>query len=512
MTPPAKKGRYNLMKLENLAPRLAAEQLSNGTAARFLSKYNEVVGIQEQVTEKKIRNIRAKSRGALLDNLKGTAVEALYFDGRKDRGTLLKDSDEVLRRQEEEHITLVEQPSGRYLGFATPDSGSGVDTVRAIGEHCKELGIDISGLKCCGCDGTSTNTGRHSGVVVLLEKKLGRELQRSVCSLHRIELPFRHFFTSLDGVTTGPNSFSGPIGKLAAGPVHQMASRKFVPLRAHTFSPLPDGVVKKLSWDQKVLYRHVLAVQTGALPPKLAGTEIGPLCHARWITFQSRILRLFMSGGVPGNVMGKLRKLAEYVVNIYFPMHMFIKYYDSIVYGSVNLFQEISFIKKVIKSKSERDFILNGVQVNSYFAHPHNILIAMLGDKNYVLRKKAVDLILDLRGVDEVCTELNYYLPRLNFDAEVYSDLCKMSKVNDRWVYLSFKGDFVYVTEPPLTKGLDVLSFLSSPFKSDLPCHTQSVERLVKVTTDASKRVCGRVNQSAEGMLVIAGRGEKSVK
>ncbi|XP_063684452.1 uncharacterized protein LOC134818736 [Bolinopsis microptera] len=312
MTPPAKKGRYNLMKLENLAPRLAAEQLSNGTAARFLSKYNEVVGIQEQVTEKKIRNIRAKSRGALLDNLKGTAVEALYFDGRKDRGTLLKDSDEVLRRQEEEHITLVEQPSGRYLGFATPDSGSGVDTVRAIGEHCKELGIDISGLKCCGCDGTSTNTGRHSGVVVLLEKKLGRELQRSVCSLHRIELPFRHFFTSLDGVTTGPNSFSGPIGKLAAGPVHQMASRKFVPLRAHTFSPLPDGVVKKLSWDQKVLYRHVLAVQTGALPPKLAGTEIGPLCHARWITFQSRILRLFMSGGVPGNVMGKLRKLAEF--------------------------------------------------------------------------------------------------------------------------------------------------------------------------------------------------------
>ncbi|XP_063678545.1 uncharacterized protein LOC134814376 [Bolinopsis microptera] len=264
-TPPAKKGRYNLMKLENLAPRLAAEQLSNGTAARFLSKYNEVVGIQEQVTEKKIRNIRAKSRGALLDNLKGTAVEALYFDGRKDRGTLLKDSDEVLRRQEEEHITLVEQPSGRYLGFATPDSGS---------------------------------------VVVLLEKKLGRELQRSVCSLHRIELPFRHFFTSLDGVTTGPNSFSGPTGKLAAGPVHQMASRKFVPLRAHTFSPLPDGVVKKLSWDQKVLYRHVLAVQTGALPPKLAGTEIGPLCHARWITFQSRILRLFMSGGVPGNVMG----------------------------------------------------------------------------------------------------------------------------------------------------------------------------------------------------------------
>ena len=135
--------------------------------------------------------------------------------------------------------------------------------MKAILEHCDELEIDLSKLRTCGCDGTSTNTGRHAGVIALLEKHLRRSLQRSICCLHRIELPFRHFFCSLDGVTTGPNSFSGPLGTLAAGKLHNMEPRKFSPLSSPEFTPLPDVVVKRLSWDQKVLYRHVVAVQNG---------------------------------------------------------------------------------------------------------------------------------------------------------------------------------------------------------------------------------------------------------
>ena len=70
---------------------------------------------------------------------------------------------------------------------------SGADTLKGIEEHCADLGIDLSRLNCCGCDGTNTNTGRHTGVIALLEKKLGRQLQRCICCLHRIELPFRHY-------------------------------------------------------------------------------------------------------------------------------------------------------------------------------------------------------------------------------------------------------------------------------------------------------------------------------
>ena len=123
-TPPAKKGRYNLTDLTELTPRLAAEQLSNRSAARLLTKYNQVVGIDDKVTEKKIRGIRSQSREAVLKELSGLHVESLYFDGRKDKGTLVN-IDGTVRRREEEHVTLVDQPSGRYLGFATPHSGSG---------------------------------------------------------------------------------------------------------------------------------------------------------------------------------------------------------------------------------------------------------------------------------------------------------------------------------------------------------------------------------------------------
>ena len=113
------------MELGDFTPRLSAEQLSNRSAARLLTRYNEVIGLPERVTEKKIRNMKVRSRRNVLDSLHGTSVEALYFDGRKDKGTLVKDADGVLRRQEEEHTTLVDQPSGRHLGFATPESGSG---------------------------------------------------------------------------------------------------------------------------------------------------------------------------------------------------------------------------------------------------------------------------------------------------------------------------------------------------------------------------------------------------
>ena len=74
------------MKLTEFTPRLAAEKLSNKAASRFLTKYNDVVGIPERVTEKKIRGMRQRSKEELLAELRDLAVESLYFDARKDKG------------------------------------------------------------------------------------------------------------------------------------------------------------------------------------------------------------------------------------------------------------------------------------------------------------------------------------------------------------------------------------------------------------------------------------------
>ena len=215
-----------------------------------------------------------------------------------------------------------------------------------------------------------------------------------------------------------------------------------------------------------------------------------------------------MSSGVPSKFLPKLRKLANYVLNVYFPLHMDIKYKSSIVYGCVNLFKEISLVKKFVKNKAEQGLILNCIQGNSYFAHPHNVLIAMLGDECYSIRKEAIDIIVDIRSCS-YDQNLNYFLPKVNFEAVHFRNLCSMSKNDGRWVYLTFLETYEYITEPPLTIDLDLSNFLVDRFTSDLPCHTQSVERLVKITTDVSKRVSGRLNQSAEGMLIVKGRKER---
>ena len=65
-----------------------------------------------------------------------------------------------------------------------------------------------------GADGTTVSTGHLNGSMRNMELRLGRPLQRAVCTLHQAELPLRKMFEHLYGPTTGPQSYSGPIGKL----------------------------------------------------------------------------------------------------------------------------------------------------------------------------------------------------------------------------------------------------------------------------------------------------------
>ena len=65
-------------------------------------------------------------------------------------------------------------------------------------------------LKIVGSEGTNTNLGNKGGVI-----------------FHGNELPLRHLFVKLDGCTTGPQSFSGPIGNAIKGEVQLLDNVKF---------------------------------------------------------------------------------------------------------------------------------------------------------------------------------------------------------------------------------------------------------------------------------------------
>ncbi len=94
------------------------------------------------------------------------------------------------------------------------------------------------------------NTGWKNGAIKFIETRLKRPEQWAICLLHFNELPLRHLVEILDGKTTGPQSFSGLLGK-------QLAKCEFLSIVAfqRIECSLPrtlDAI--SLSKDQKYLH------------------------------------------------------------------------------------------------------------------------------------------------------------------------------------------------------------------------------------------------------------------
>ena len=161
-----------------------------------------------------------------------------------------------------------------------------------------------------GCDGTNVNTGAHRGVTHLLEKYLGRPLQWFMCLLHANELPLKHLFIKLDGVTSGPKLFSGPIGSL----LQTYEELPVVPFIAIKFDKCPPVCGADLSMDQKYLYNMCKAVESGQCLDDLALQKSGPVVHSKWLTTTNRLLQLYVATANPSK---NLVELVTYVMTVY---------------------------------------------------------------------------------------------------------------------------------------------------------------------------------------------------
>ncbi|XP_050517554.1 uncharacterized protein LOC126892123 [Diabrotica virgifera virgifera] len=278
--------------------------ISNRCAAAIASATLQDIGIvtmddcSKVVDRSKVRRERQKTR-ALLKNLQtgsGGGLKSIFFYGRKDK-TL---SQEIVggryhkRTISEEHISMIEEPNSLYLGHVTPSSGTGKHIATAIYDFCIKNGLNFNEVLAVGCDGTATNTGRKNGVIANLQNKLGRPLQWLICLLHANELPLRHLFAFLDGATSGPREYSGPIGKLlenceALPPVQFEAITCIV----------PELEYSDLSTDQKYMYEICLAISAGQCSLNLSTRNPGKLSHARWLTAANRMLRLYIATESP---------------------------------------------------------------------------------------------------------------------------------------------------------------------------------------------------------------------
>ena len=98
-----------------------------------------------------------------------------------------------------------------------------------------------------------------------------------------------------------------------------------------------------------------------------------------------------------------------------------------------------------------------------------------------------------LKSRDKGGSIRQFRIPKLNFDADMYETLINWSKES--------------VTEPPVMTmmsndeltGLIVAEMTPSVLFPKFPCHTQAVERCVKVVTEASAVVCDE--KSRDGFI-----------
>ena len=313
------------------------------------------------------------------------------------------------------------------------------------------------------------------GVNRLLETSLNRPLQWLVCQLHTKELLLRQIFVHIDGATSGPQGFTGPIGKALAS--------------CHTFPVCNYDKIEgelsmidseELSTDQKYLHDICSAVVNGHSSLDLSLRNLGAVNHARWLTTGNRILRMYIGSENP---IPKLITLATFVIRVYAPMWFCIKGHSSCENGARHLFSTI--LRSRYLPKNLLTVIDPVIQGNGYFGHSENLLLSMLTDVRPNIRELGLRRILKARK-NALPSVRVFKVPSLNLSAKDHVDLIAWHATGT-------------INEPPMTFGIseeELLQFINQKETPSvtfprLPCHTQAVERCVKIVTEASGAVCG---------------------
>ena len=131
---------------------------------------------------------------------------------------------------------------------------------------------------------------------------------------------------------------------------------------------------------------------------------------------------------------------------------------------------------------------------NAYFAHPENLLLDMMTDHRQQIRELGLRRVMKARAAVPRGHIRRFKVhEQLNFDAVEYFNMID-------WAVCP-------ISEPPVIKAMtdaELRDFITTDVTPTVifpkfPCHTQAVERHVKLVTEAAKAVCGQ--KSRDGFI-----------
>ena len=261
---------------------------------------------------------------------------------------------------------------------------------------------------------------------------------------------------------------------------------------------LEESVQNDLSRDQWLLYKYTKAIATGSVDDNLKHQIAGPLNHSRWLTLAIRLLQLYTRTENPSDA---LVNIVTYIVKVYSPSWFKIKSKGKFTSSPSNLFYQMRLVMNLPTYIQE--LVKPTIQRNAYFSHPDILLCSMLESDLEEVRLKAINLIKKfrknppkppknkhLKGIRK------HVIPNLNWNAKNWWDMIDWRKIK--------------IVEPKIIQQLsteELEDIIHTPkLFPHFPCHTQSVERAVKLVTEAAAKVEGEDRRHGEILATVESR------
>ena len=221
-------------------------QISDEATASIVNAANFNAGVISEndnfdvLYQKKVNRLKKKARLRQVEERKGKSILAVGIDERKDWTKVQvgegKFGAKRFQKEKVENCAIVYWPGEQFAGLVATSGGSGQELAKDVINFFEENDTDISELLAGLSDGCSKMTGWRNGTWACFERMIGHPVQRIVCFLHHTEKPFAALFKHYDGKTTGPNSFSGPIGSEITEDVWKLEVVEFERLENPTLS------------------------------------------------------------------------------------------------------------------------------------------------------------------------------------------------------------------------------------------------------------------------------------